>query len=98
MQASDLTVKEQDITVEEQDSAKVSSLTVGELKLLIKETVSETLKSLLVDTDLIDPDFGKQIRPEFVAKLREAMQQNNFDECNSASAVAEELGFNWNEL
>lgn len=95
MQASDVAL---DIAPEAQGQTKVSSLTVEELKSLIKETISETLQSLLIDNDVIDPDYGKQMRPEFAAKLRESMHQNDTGERKSASAVAEELGFNWNEL
>ena len=78
---------------------QVANLTVEELKLLIKETVSEAFQSLLIENDLIDPDLGKQIRPEFAAQLREAIHQAEEGKSNaSASLVAKELGFNWDEL
>ncbi len=78
---------------------QVDSLTVEELKLLIIETVSEAFQSLLIENDLIDPDLGKQIRPEFAAQLRETIYQAEKGKSNvSASAVAKELGFNWDEL
>ena len=54
---------------------QVTDLTVEELKLLIKETVSETFQSLLIDNGLVNPDLGKQLRPEFAAQLREAIQK-----------------------
>ena len=77
---------------------QVGNLTVEELKLLIRETVSETLSLLLIEHDLIDPDAGKQIRPEFATGLRKAIQQAEVGKTHSAEAVAEKLGFNWNEL
>ena len=78
---------------------QVASLTVEELKLLIRETVFEAFQSLLIENDLIDPDLGKQIRPEFAAQLREAIYQAEKGKSNvSASVVAKELGFNWDEL
>ena len=78
---------------------QVANSTVEELKLLIRETVSEAFQSLLIENDLIDPDLGKQIRPEFAAQLREAIYQAEKGKSNVlASMVARELGFNWDEL
>jgi hypothetical protein len=44
---------------------KVSDMTVRELKKLIKDTVLE----------VIDPDYGLELRPEVEAELRESMKQ-----------------------
>lgn len=78
---------------------QVTDLTVEELKLLIKETVSETFQSLLIANDLIDPDVGKQLRPEFADQLREALQERNMGQHSQPAAeFAKELGLNWDEL
>ena len=44
---------------------KVSDMTVKELKTLIKDTVQE----------LIDPDYGLELRPEVEASLKESIKQ-----------------------
>ncbi|MEH2391899.1 MAG: hypothetical protein V7K21_09525 [Nostoc sp.] len=43
---------------------QVKDLNIKELKLLIQETVTETIQSLL-----IDPDEGKQVKPEVKQQL-----------------------------
>ena len=78
---------------------QVTDLTVEELKLLIKETVSETFQSLLIDNGLVNPDLGKQLRPEFAAQLREAIQKTHAGQRGQPAAeFAKELGLNWDEL
>ncbi len=78
---------------------QVADLTVEELKLLIRETVSETFQTLLIANDLIDPDMGKQLRPEFAAQLRKALQETNMGQRGQPAAeFAQELGLNWDEL
>jgi hypothetical protein len=47
---------------------QVKDLTVEELKLLIQETVTETLQSLL-----IDPDQGKELKKEVQQQLLESL-------------------------
>ena len=44
---------------------QIKDLTIEEFKLLIKETVTETIQSLLMD-----PDEGQQLKPEVIAKDR----------------------------
>ncbi|TLD41460.1 MAG: hypothetical protein JETT_2256 [Candidatus Jettenia ecosi] len=44
---------------------KVSDMTVGELKKLIKDTVLEA----------IDPDYGLELRPEVEFKLEESLKR-----------------------
>ena len=44
---------------------KVSDMTAKELKKLIRDTVLE----------VIDPDYGLELRPEVEAELRESMKQ-----------------------
>jgi len=45
----------------------VAQITVEELKVLISETVKETLLETLRD-----PDVGLELRPEFESRLRES--------------------------
>lgn len=45
----------------------VTQMTVNELKVLISETVKETLLETLRD-----PDVGLELRPEFESRLRES--------------------------
>jgi hypothetical protein len=48
----------------------VADLTVTELRTLIREVVTETITSLFVD-----PDEGLELREEFEAELRLALQR-----------------------
>jgi hypothetical protein len=54
---------------------QVKDLTVEDLKLLIQETVTETIKSLLTD-----PDEGKPIKPEVKQQLLYSLQQSQSGE------------------
>ncbi|MEH2138872.1 hypothetical protein [Nostoc sp.] len=66
-------------------------MTIEELKLLIQETVAETIQSLLVD-----PDEGKQIRPEVKQQLLNSLQRSQFGERGiPAEEVAKNLGLSW---
>ncbi|PSB19320.1 hypothetical protein C7B65_12200 [Phormidesmis priestleyi ULC007] len=70
---------------------QVKDLTIDELKLLIQETVAETIQSLL-----FDPDEGKQIKPEVQQQLLNSLQQTQAGERGiSAEEVAKKLGLNW---
>ncbi len=78
---------------------KVSDLTVEELRSLIRETVAETLSSLLSATDDVDPDAGKELRPEFLGPLLESYKKTQMGERGiPASVVAKELGIDWDGL
>ena len=46
------------------ESKKVSEMTAAELRSLIKETIYE----------VIDPDYGLELRPEVEASLRESLR------------------------
>ena len=61
---------------------KVSDMTVRELKKLIKDTVLE----------VIDPDYGLELRPEVEAELQESMRSK---ERIPVEDVAKELGLKW---
>jgi hypothetical protein len=66
----------------------VADLTVAELRTLIREVVTETITSLFVD-----PDEGLELREEFEAELRLALQRPADDEgTESLEDVLRELG------
>lgn len=66
----------------------VANLTVAELRTLIREVVAETITSLFVD-----PDEGLELREEFEAELRLALQRPTGDqETESLDDVLRELG------
>jgi hypothetical protein len=70
---------------------QVKDLTVEDLKLLIRETVSETIESLLND-----PDEGKQIDPDIKQQLLSSLQKSQSGERGiPAAEVAKQLGLNW---
>ncbi|MBI5678705.1 MAG: hypothetical protein HZC52_09535 [Planctomycetes bacterium] len=61
---------------------KVSNMTVKELIKLIKDTVLE----------VIDPDYGLELRPEVEKELQESMKSK---ERIPVEDVAKELGLKW---
>lgn len=70
---------------------QVKALTIEELKLLIQETVAEAIQSLL-----IDPDEGKQVKPEVKQQLLNSLLRTQAGERGiSAEEVAKKLGLNW---
>jgi hypothetical protein len=70
---------------------QVKDLSVEELKLLIQETVAETIQSLIVD-----PDEGKQIKPEIKQQLLDSLQRTQAGERGiPAEEVAKNLGLTW---
>ncbi|WP_375491263.1 hypothetical protein [uncultured Nostoc sp.] len=70
---------------------QVKDMTIEELKLLIQETVAETIQSLMVD-----PDEGKQIKPEVKQQLLDSLQRTQSGERGiPAEEVAKNLGLIW---
>lgn len=70
---------------------QVKDLTVDELKLLLQETITETIQSLL-----LDPDQGRQLKPEVRQQLLDSLQRTQSGERGiPAEKVAERLGLNW---
>ncbi|APB32587.1 hypothetical protein GlitD10_0284 [Gloeomargarita lithophora Alchichica-D10] len=70
---------------------QVKDLTIEELKLLIQETVAETIQSLL-----IDPDEGRQVKPEVKQQLLNSLYRTQAGERGvSAEEIAKKLGLNW---
>ena len=73
------------------ETMQVKDLTIEEFKLLIHETVTETLEALLTD-----PDENKQLRPEVVRELIDSLQRTQLGERGiPAEEVAKKLGLNW---
>jgi hypothetical protein len=70
---------------------QVKNLTVEELKLLIQETVAETIQSLV-----IDPDEGKQLKTEMQQQLLDSLKRTQLGERGVAvEEVAKKLGLSW---
>lgn len=61
---------------------KVSDMTAGELKALIRDTINE----------LLDPDYGLELRPEAEEELRKSIQQKKRGEGFSLEEVKKQLG------
>ena len=67
---------------------QIKDLTIEEFKLLIKETVTETIQSLLMD-----PDEGQQLKPEVKQELLNSLQRNQAGERGiPAAEVAKQFG------
>jgi hypothetical protein len=64
------------------EDKKVSDMTVGELKSLIRDAINE----------LIDPDYGLELRPEIEEGLRESMKQMERGEGLPLEEVKKQLG------
>ena len=70
---------------------QVKELTIEELKLLIQETVAETIQSLL-----FDPDEGKEVKPEVKQQLIDSLRRTkNGERGTRAEEVAKKLGLDW---
>lgn len=61
---------------------KVSDMTVGELRDLIKDTIYE----------LIDPDYGLKLKPEIKENLKESLKQKERGEGVSLAEAKKRLG------
>lgn len=65
------------------ESKKVSDMTVEELKTLIRDVIYE----------LIDPDYGLELKPEVEESLRESLKQKERGEGIPLEEVKRQLGF-----
>ena len=61
---------------------KVSDMTVGELQQLIRKTIYE----------MLDPDYGLELRPEIEKDLEESMKQKERGEGIPLEEVKKHLG------
>ena len=69
----------------------IASLTVSELKQLIREVVSQTLTEMLAD-----PDEGLELREEVRVTLMKSVEMTQVGvNTQSAQNVAESLGLKW---
>lgn len=64
------------------EDKKITEITVGDLKTLIRDVLSE----------LIDPDYGLELRPEVEKELRESMKQKERGEGLPLQEVKNRLG------
>jgi len=64
------------------EDKRVSDMTVGELKALIRETLNE----------LLDPDYGLELRPEIVEELKESIRQKERGEGIPLVEAKKQLG------
>lgn len=64
------------------EDKKITEITVGDLKTLIRDVLSE----------LIDPDYGLELRPELEKELRESMKQKERGEGLPLQEVKKRLG------
>lgn len=70
---------------------QVKDLTVEELKLLIQETVAETLHALLSD-----PDEGRELKPQVKQQLLDSLERTQAGERGvPAEEVARKPGLTW---
>ena len=70
---------------------QVKDLTVAEFKLLIQETVTETMQALLNDSE-----ENKQLKPEVAQELIDSLKRTQKGErAIPVEEVAQKLGFNW---
>jgi hypothetical protein len=79
------------LRADEVRQAHADEITIEELRLLIQETVAQTLADLLRD-----PDDGLEVREDLRRELRGAMQGTDGTlTTKSASDVAAQLGLRW---
>ncbi len=64
------------------EDRKITDMTVGELKGLIRNTVFE----------LLDPDYGLELNPEVEEELRESLKKKKSGEGTSLEEVKKQLG------
>ena len=70
---------------------EVKDLSIDELKLIIQETVTETIESLLND-----PDQNLDLKPEIEQQLRESLEKTeNGERGIPAEEIAQKLGLDW---
>lgn len=72
-------------------SARVSDLSVDELRVLIQEVVRQTLKDIFRD-----PDEGLELREDFKSEMQASLNRSQADgNLLSADSVASQLGLEW---
>ncbi|MCI5151362.1 MAG: hypothetical protein D3916_18600 [Candidatus Electrothrix sp. MAN1_4] len=72
-------------------TARVSDLSVDELRVLIQEVVRQTLKDVFRD-----PDDGLELREDFKNEMQASLNTSLADDnLLSAEGVASQLGLEW---
>ena len=72
-------------------TARVSDLSVDELRILIQEVVRQTLKDVFRD-----PDDGLELREDFKSEMQASLKTSQADgNLLSAESVASQLGLEW---
>ena len=66
------------MTINISDNTKVSDMTFGQLKSVLRSIVEEVVAQAVfeLEQELPDPDEGKSFRPEFVEKLQLALDES----------------------
>lgn len=74
------------------EKTKLTELTVGDLKVLIREIVADVVQQAVFELEqqFPDPDQGKEFKPEFAEQLRESL--NHQGKTYSLEEVKRELG------
>lgn len=77
--------------MEKKMTARVSDLSVDELRVLIQEVVRQTLKDIFRD-----PDEGLELREDFKSEMQASLNTSQADgNLLSADSVASQLGLEW---
>jgi hypothetical protein len=77
--------------MEKKMTARVSDLSVDELRVLIQEVVRQTLKDVFRD-----PDDGLELREDFKSEMQASLNTSQADgNLLSADSVASQLGLEW---
>ena len=77
--------------MERKITARVSDLSVDELRVLIQEVVRQTLKDVFRD-----PDDGLELREDFKSEMQASLKTSQEDgNLLSADSVASQLGLEW---
>jgi hypothetical protein len=76
------------------DSTKLADLTLGEFKTIIRSVMEDVVQQAVfeLEQELPDPDTGKELRPEFAEKLRQAVHDE--EPLITLGEIKKELGLN----
>jgi hypothetical protein len=75
------------------DDTKLSELTVGDLKTILREVVEDIVEFAVLELQqqLPDPDAGKKLKPEIARRLWQSMNEGH-DNLLTMEEVKRELG------
>lgn len=74
------------------DTIKLADLTVGDLRMIIREIVEDVVQQAVFELEqqLPDPDEGLELKPEFAEQLRKSLDEER--ELYSLEEVKKALG------